>query len=278
MAEMSDAQQRETYLAVVSQTGPFSGVVYVDVLTDRWQQLNRISAAVSLDKRLIRRIAMNALLPHEGYIPVADGRVWYQIIGTGPGIPLLALHGGPGLGSAGLQPLAALAEDRPVVLYDQLGGGRSDRPDNPALWNITRFVAELATVRAALGLAQVHIFGHSYGTILAAEYALFQPSGLQSLILSGPVMSVPRYFSDVNRQKQELPIKMQEAIEWNEAAGTFDAPEYQNASLGVDAPAFCRNEAILATMLEEFGDPVTGINPQVYNTMWGPSEFWITVT
>jgi proline iminopeptidase len=223
-----------------------------------------------------RSFTMNESISKEGYIPVTGGRVWYRIVGIGTGIPLLTLHGGPGASSGYFQPLTALADERPVILYDQLGGGKSDHPDNPALWILERFVEELAQVRASLGLTQMHLFGHSWGTLLAMEYALMQPDGLVSLILSAPWLSVPRYIQDANALKRQMPVEMQQAIEQHEAAGTVDSPEYQAASVEWWRRHLCRNESILEDFLKGLGDPVTGINPQVYNTMQGPSEFTVT--
>ncbi len=90
-------------------------------------------------------------------------------------MPLLLLHGGPGSGHDYLEPLAGLAESRTVVLYDQLGCGRSDQPDDQSLWHIERFVREVDTVRAAIGLDRVHILGQSWGGWLAIEYMLSAP-------------------------------------------------------------------------------------------------------
>lgn len=111
--------------------------------------------------------------------------MWYRRVGAGSAIPLLTLHGGPGASSDYLEPLTALADERPVILYDQLGGGKSDRPDKPALWTLGRFVEELTQLCARLGLRQFHLYGHSWGSMLALEYALNQPAGLVSLILAG---------------------------------------------------------------------------------------------
>src|SRR5689334_578886 len=98
------------------------------------------------------------MLMEEGYVAVAGGRIWYRRVGDGPGIPLLLLHGGPGASSLGTGLwLGDLPHSRPVVYYDQLGGGRSERPNDPSLWTVERFVAELAQVRAALGLDEVHL-------------------------------------------------------------------------------------------------------------------------
>src|SRR5437763_13710779 len=91
------------------------------------------------------------LAPGEGYIQGPGGRVWYRIVGSGPRTPLLLLHGGPGAPSYYLKPLAALADERPVVFYDQLGAGHSDHPSDSTLWRIDRFIQELETVRSTLG-------------------------------------------------------------------------------------------------------------------------------
>ncbi len=218
---------------------------------------------------------MNSQTSQEGYIPVTGGRVWYRKEGEGPGIPLLTLHGGPGAASDYLKPLLALADERPVILYDQLGAGRSDRPDDPCLWVLERFVEELMQVRAALGMEKFHLLGHSWGTILGIEYALTQPTGLTSLILSGPALSAPRYVQEANRLKSLLPAEMQEAIVSHEAAGTIDSPEYQAVSGEWLRRHVCRDEAILQEVIKTFTDPKIGINPVVYNTMQGPSEFTI---
>jgi hypothetical protein len=98
----------------------------------------------------------------EGYVSVPGGRVWYRIMGAADAVPLLTLHGGPGAGHDYLEPLEALASDRPVVFYDQLGCGRSEQPADRSLWQMDRFVAEIGAVRGALGLERIHLLGHSW--------------------------------------------------------------------------------------------------------------------
>ena len=97
----------------------------------------------------------NAIPAREGYIPFRGHRTWYRMVGeTQPGrLPLLALHGGPGAPHDYLESLEGLADSgRQVIFYDQLGCGNSDQPHDPSLWTIELFVAEVAAVRAALGL------------------------------------------------------------------------------------------------------------------------------
>lgn len=126
----------------------------------------------------------------EGFIEVPGGRVWYRRVGKG-GIPLLCLHGGPGFTHYYLESLEALADRRQVVFYDQLGCGRSDRPDDLTLWTVERFVEELAVVRGALGLTRLHLLGSSWGGMLAMQYVLDRRPELVSLILCGSPASMP---------------------------------------------------------------------------------------
>src|SRR5580658_1043565 len=101
----------------------------------------------------------------EGYIDVPGGRVWYRSVGEG-GTPLLCLHGGPGFTHNYLEAMERLADRRQVIFYDQLGCGNADCPDDTSLWTVERFVAELAVVRAALGLRELHLLGSSWGGML----------------------------------------------------------------------------------------------------------------
>ena len=79
-----------------------------------------------------------------GYIDVPGGRVWYERLGRGSQTPVLTLHGGPGAAHYYIRPFAeALSETRPVIMYDQLGCGLSEKPDDPSLWTFDRFVLEL---------------------------------------------------------------------------------------------------------------------------------------
>lgn len=213
--------------------------------------------------------------PREGFVQVPGGRVWYRIVGSGPKTPLLVLHGGPGASSLYLRPLEALADERPVIFYDQLGGGRSDRPTDSTLWTTDRFVEELARVRAALGLKEVHIFGHSWGTILAAEYMFTRhPTGVRSLILAGPVMSAKRWAQDADSLRATLPDSIQQVLSKNERAGTFGSPEYQSAMMVYYRRFLERRDPWTAETDTVFAQ----LNPQIYSYMQGPSEFTITGT
>ena len=80
----------------------------------------------------------------EGRVPFRGFETWYRDVGPEGGIPLLCLHGGPGSTHHYFKPLEELASDgRRVVVYDQLGCGSSDRPDDPDLWTVELFVDEV---------------------------------------------------------------------------------------------------------------------------------------
>ena len=127
----------------------------------------------------------------EGMIDVPGGRVWYRSVGQG-GIPLLCLHGGPGMTHNYIEPLEDLGDRRRVIFYDQLGCGRSDKPDDTSLWTVPHFVREVEVVRSALELDRFHLFGSSWGGQLSMQYVLdYQPASLASLLMSGSPASMP---------------------------------------------------------------------------------------
>ena len=211
---------------------------------------------------------------HEGFIPVGEYKVWYRSVGGGAQeqTPILALHGGPGVPSDYIEDITKLATDtRRVILYDQLGCGRSDRPDNPAMWTIQRFVDELVTVRKELGLDKIHLWGQSWGGILAIEYALTQPQGMESLTLASTSSSMPVWIAEANRLRDELPKDVQNTLLRHEAAGTTDDEEYQTAMM-----AFYERHVIrIVPMPPQVKRAFDTMGQQVYNTMNGPSEFHV---
>jgi proline iminopeptidase len=214
------------------------------------------------------------LMPGEGYIEVEGGKVWYQIVGSGTATPLLLLHGGPGAPSNYLRPLERIAGERPVIFYDQLGAGRSPAPDDRSLWTVERFVDELAQVRAALELDEVHILGHSWGSMLAMDYMLTRPEGVKSLIFASPALNVTRWTDDAKELLKALPEDTRVLIERHESEGTTDAPEYQEAVMDYYRMYLSRSDPWSPHLLAAF----EGFNTELYGYMWGPSEFTATGT
>ncbi len=140
-----------------------------------------------------------SLPPGEAYLAVPDGRIWYKVSGTGTRTPVILLHGGPGYSSFYLKPFEALGDDRPVVRYDQLGGGKSDRITDTTLFTIAHFVRELDSLRAHLGYTKVHLLGHSWGTILAVEYYRVHPEHVASLTLASAALDIPAWERNAKR-------------------------------------------------------------------------------
>ena len=210
----------------------------------------------------------------EGFVPVEGGRIWYRIVGNRPGTPVVYVHGGPGSTGCRGTALAALG-DRPVIIYDQLGGGRSDRPADTTLWRLDRFVAEIDSLRAHLGLREIHLYGASWGATVAAEYALTHPtheSGLRSLTLAGPLLSTRMWLEDAAVLRAQLPPAVDSALRAHEAAGTTEHPDYVAATDSFYARFYMRRPE------RQIPDCVGSLSLPVYRYMWGPTEFHATGT
>jgi proline iminopeptidase len=214
----------------------------------------------------------STITPGEGFVTVPGGRVWYEVVGDGAGTPLVVLHGGPGAPSYYMSSLAQLGTDRPVVFYDQLGAGRSDMPSDTTLWRIERFMAELDSVRTQLGLGEVHLLGHSWGTMLATDYVLAGATGVRSLVLASPALSATLWERDADVLIATLPDSIQEAIRTHEEAGTYEDPAYQAAMMD-----FYGRYVTLAWG-PEVDSTFAHFGTEVYGYMWGPSEFSPTGT
>jgi L-proline amide hydrolase len=216
----------------------------------------------------------------EGFIPFRGYRTWYRVAGDLDNVadgkfPILTLHGGPGACHDYLESLQPFAETgRPVIFYDQLGCGNSDRPDDPSMWTVDLFLDELRTVRRELGLDRIHLLGQSWGGMLAMEYALTQPDDIVSLMIASSPASMPLWVQEANRLREELPAEVQQTLLQHEAAGTTDSPEYEQAMKVFYDRHVCRvvpNPDYVANTWAKLGK-------QVYETMNGPSEFHVVGT
>lgn len=210
-----------------------------------------------------------------GMVPVPGGDVFYEISNPdADGIPLLLIHGGPGGTSCGFGLMDDEILDRPVIRYDQLETGRSDRPGLREQWNINHSVAEIDAIRSTLGLDNVHLMGWSWGGAVATEYVLEgNQEGIGGVILAGPLLSTPVWIEDANYLLSTMPEDLQAVIREHENAKTYDHPDYVAAT-----------DSFYARFMTPLGRPhipecegVSG-NTEVYNTMWGPTEFTATGT
>jgi len=196
----------------------------------------------------------------EGFLNVGGLRLFYRCAGEPTYRAVFCLHGGPGGSYDYLMPLLDLAEiRRRVVFYDQGGGGKSEVPKDRAYFTVERFVEEVEGVRRALKLGKVHLYGHSWGGMLAQAYALKYQRNLSSLILSGTTSSVPLLESEVGRTFLSLSADSRRKITEYESKGDFENPEYLKAIDEFNKKHQCRLDPWPETLkysFEHFSKPV----------------------
>jgi len=187
---------------------------------------------------------------------------------------LFLLNGGPGLACDYLrEPHVPLArEGWRVVTYDQLGTGRSDRPTDPALWTIGRYVEEVEAVREALGLGRIHLLGHSWGGWLSIEYGITHPGNLKSLVLADTCADMPFAIAELNRLRAALGPETVAMMQRHEAEGSLEHPEYQAAITLLNHRHVCRLANWPAPLQRSLAD----WQMPIYGTMQGPNEFLYT--
>jgi len=198
--------------------------------------------------------------------------VWTRRIGSGP-IKILSLHGGPAATHEYWQSVEKhLPEGVTFYYYDQLGSFHSDQPEDKALWTIERFVGEVEQVRTALGLGpdDFYLLGHSWGGILAMEYALVHQKALAGLIVSNMTADFGKYERYNAKLRAQLPAEILAQLESYESKEAFTDPDYE----GLVFEHFYKKHVLRAEdwpkpVLDAFGH----INKDVYVYMQGPSEF-----
>ena len=241
---------------------------------------HELPASGTLASDLDKAAQTNHLSEGVRHIPIATPRgtfkVWTKRIGDNPRIKVLLLHGGPGcthecfeacdsyLPAAGIE----------YYYYDQLGSYFSDQPDAADLWELSRFVDEVEQVRIALGLDVGNFFllGHSWGGILALEYALKYQRHLKGLIISNMMASIPAY----NKYAESVLMAGMDTaalseIKRLEAAGDYKNPLYMDLLMQHHYVYH-----VLRMPLDAWPDPVVRtfkhLNADVYIPMQGPSE------
>jgi proline iminopeptidase len=217
-------------------------------------------------------------------VPVATDagtfRVWTKRVGNNPSLKVLLLHGGPGHTHDYLEAFDSYLPAAGVeyYYYDQMGAGRSDRPDDSSLWELDRFVDEVEQVRVALGLSRENfvLFGQSWGGLLAMEYALAHPSSLRGLVISNMMSSVPEY--NEYAQRVLMPQMDQDALAEIldlEARGDTSNPRYNKLLM-----EHYYVDHVLRMPEEEWPEPLlcssARMNAEIYVSMQGPSELGIS--
>ena len=211
--------------------------------------------------------------------PVPGGRVYVRVNGplNGRKLPVVLIHGGPGGTHTSLLDALALADERAVILYDQLDSGRSDHPNDPRNWTVERFTDELDAIRRALGIPRWHVLGHSWGGTVALEYGARRPKELAGLVLASPLVSTRSWIADATALRAELPANVQATLRTCDPPAPV-TPACEKATNAFYA-AFNRRYPA-SDAIRDYGRLKDGKGPNqaLYNAMWGSSEFVSTGT
>jgi proline iminopeptidase len=212
--------------------------------------------------------------------PAGPFNVWVKRVGNNPDLKLLLLHGGPGATHEYFEACDSFLPNAGIeyYYYDQLGSGRSDAPEDPSLWDLPRFVEEVEQVRQALGLGRENLvlLGHSWGGILAIEYALKYGQHLRAMVISNMMSSVPAY-NDYAEQVLMPQMDQQALAEIKELESTGQTEDPRYMELLLDQHYV---HHILRMPPDQWPEPAQRgfdhINPAIYVSMQGPSELGIS--
>ncbi|SEK35003.1 proline iminopeptidase [Roseateles sp. YR242] len=210
-------------------------------------------------------------------VPVVGGKykVWTKRVGNGA-TKVLLLHGGPAFSHEYLEAIAAFLPEAgyEIYFYDQLGVNNSDQPDDTSLWTVPRYLEEVEEVRRALGLDQFVLFGHSWGGVLAIEYALKHPLALKGLVISNMVAGMQAYLQRINHLKTTLlPAPLLARVNALENAQDYENPEYEQIVMEhLYAKVICRLDPWPDALMRSFKH----LNKSIYVQMQGPSEFQVS--
>jgi proline iminopeptidase/L-proline amide hydrolase len=219
----------------------------------------------------------------EAMVPVTGGRLYVRVNGAldGPGHaarpPVLFIHGGPGSGHWGWLNATALADERAVILYDQLDCGRSDTPGDPTNWTVPRFLSEIEAIRAHFGIARWHVVGGSWGGTLGLEYGAMRPAALASLVLQSPLVSTEVWLRDAAALKAAMPADVRDLLDRCDTPGA--APE-ADCKAATDAFYACHvRQKTPPPAIAAYRDALpVPFASNLYNHMWGRAEFTCTGT
>ena len=232
-----------------------------------------VASSLGCSDRSAESVAGRSILTDSSRLAVDGGSIWYRVTGNGAGTPVILLHGGPGFASHYLKALEALGDDRMVVRYDQLGSGKSDPTSDTTLFTVAHFVDQLEALRSHLGLERVHLYGHSWGTMLAVEYYRAHPEAITSLTLASAALDSRAWEQHARQLLATLPDSMVRAVEQREAERNYQAPDYQ-AALNEFYSRYVWRRPVAA----DLDSMMASFNPVIYEYMVGPSEFTLTGT
>jgi proline iminopeptidase len=209
-------------------------------------------------------------------VPVAGGKykVWTKRLGSGP-IKVLLLHGGPGFSHEYLEAMESFLPQAGIEMYyyDQLGCNNSDHPEDTSLWTLPRYLEEVEEVRRGLGLDHFVLYGHSWGGILAMEYALNYQQHLRGLVISNMTAGTQAYLKHTAAIKLQLPPDKLAQLNALEAKQDYDSPQYEKIMMEDLYPKMiCRTHPWPNSVDRAFAHA----NQTIYVQMQGKSEFLVT--
>ena len=212
--------------------------------------------------------------PSEGYLSIGSGELYYRAVGARSAVPLICIHGGPGFTSYSLEPLLAVSDRFPVVVYDQAGCGRARRSGPRRDLSIDGFVSELEALRVHLQIETMHLLGHSFGALILGEYLLRFPNRVSSAIFSSASIDIPRWVADGQRLVSELP--MLEKIILKECMRNGDY--YSEAFLKALNCYYAKHVNGFDQMPECIQRSIEESDAVAYEQIWGPNELVVNGT
>lgn len=207
-----------------------------------------------------------------GYVPSAAGELFYERRGAASAIPLVCVHGGPGFTSLYLEPLFALADQLPVVCYDQAGCGRARCRGARKAFSLAGFVSELEQLRLALGCECMHLLGHSFGGAIIGEYILAHPERVASAVFASVSIDIPRWVADSERLVSKLPLMQRMILNEGKRSGQHLSPQYQEAL----ARYYELHVYGASSIPERIQRSIVQADALTYTTVWGPNELLVT--
>ena len=209
-----------------------------------------------------------------GFVTVNGGKIWYRVTGNGSKTPVLMLHGGPSFPSHYLNPLLEIGKDRPVITFDQLGCGRSDRITDTTLMTIDAYIENTKQLLHHLGVKQFYLYAHSWGTMLGTDHYLKHSDGIKGLILAGPCISTKKWKEDADTLIATLPDSISLVLRNSNNGVSQDSATLASAIEYYYGNFYYRKHPISADLDSSWSQ----MGPSVYTYMWGSSEFSSTGT
>ena len=211
--------------------------------------------------------------------PKGKFQVWTKRIGNNPKIKLLLLNGGPGMSHEYFECMESFLPNEGIefIYYDQLGTGFSNNPNDTTMWDLPRYVEEVEQVRTALNLDKdnFYLLGHSWGGILAMQYALKYQNNLKGLVISNMMASCPKYGEYSKVLEKQMNPNVLKTIKELESKKEYANPKYMELLM-----SNFYNQHILRLPVKDWPEPVnrafSRLNQSLYITMQGPSELGIS--